>query len=44
MPFTHSCSRTGPLEGNPWISSLPPPVLPVPSARPTWGAIKLSAR
>lgn len=40
MPFTHSCSRTAPLEANPWISLLPPPVLPVSAARPTWGALK----
>lgn len=44
MPFTTSCSRTGPLAGNPWISQLPLPVLPVPAAGRTWGSLKVVYR
>ena len=44
-PFvTFSCTRTGPLVGNPLVSQLPPPVLPVPTRATTWGAVKSSYR
>jgi len=38
--FTHSCSRTGLLAGNPTVSELPPPQQPVPTRMKTWGALK----
>jgi len=43
-PFTHLCSRTSLLAGNPYVASLPPPLVPTPAARPTWGALKIGYR
>jgi hypothetical protein len=42
--FTHLCSRTSPLEGNPYIAELPPPLLPVPTTRSAWGTLKVRYR
>lgn len=42
--FTHLCSRTSPLDGNPYLSELPPPILPVPAARSAWGSLKVRYR
>jgi hypothetical protein len=42
--FTHLCSRTSPLEGNPYLGELPPPLLPVPVSRPAWGTLKVRYR
>lgn len=43
-PFTHLCSRTSHLEGNPYLAELPPPLLPTPASRPTWGTLKVRYR
>lgn len=43
-PFTHLCSRTAPLAGNPYISDLPAPLETTPAARPSWGTLKLRYR
>lgn len=42
--FTHSCSRTSPLYGNPYVSQLPPPLLPTPAAARSWGTLKVRHR
>lgn len=44
VPFTHLCSRTSLLEGNPYLAELPPPLLPVPTSRSAWGALKVRYR
>ena len=44
VPFTHLCSRTSPLEGNPYVAELPPPLLPVPATRSAWGTLKVRYR
>ena len=38
--FTHLCARTSPLEDNPHVPLLGPPLVPTGAAAPTWGAIK----
>jgi hypothetical protein len=43
-PFTHLCSRTGLLAGNPYLSELPPPLLPTPTRRTAWGTLKVRYR
>lgn len=43
-PFTHLCSRTSPLAGNPYIVALPPPLVTTPAARATWGTLKVRYR
>lgn len=43
-PFTHLCSRTSLLEGNEFLSQLPPPLLPTPTTRSAWGALKVRYR
>lgn len=42
--FTHSCSRTSPLYGNPYLAQLPPPLLPTPAAARSWGTLKVGYR
>lgn len=42
--FTHSCSRTSPLYGNPYVPLLPPPVLPTPAVARSWGTLKVRYR
>ncbi len=39
-PLVSTCSRTAPLADNPDLALLPPPDLPVPVRRDTWGALK----
>jgi hypothetical protein len=43
-PYTHLCSKSGLLADNPYLAQLPPPLLPTPAARPTWGALKIGYR
>ena len=43
-PYTQLCSRTSLLAGNVYVSLLPPPVLPVPVRRHSWGGLKLIYR
>ena len=38
--FTHLCARTSPLENNPHVPLLGPPLQPTGAAASTWGAIK----
>jgi hypothetical protein len=38
--FTHSCSKSGALEGNPFVPQLPPALLPTPARNATWGTVK----
>jgi len=42
--ITYSCSRTSPLAGNPYLSQLPPPLLPTPAAVRSWGTLKVRYR
>lgn len=38
--WTHLCSRTSPLEDNPHVPLLGPPLVPTGVLSPTWGGIK----
>ena len=38
--FTHLCARTSPLEDNPHVPFLGPPLQPTGALSPTWGGIK----
>lgn len=42
--FTHLCSRTSLLAGNPHLPGLPPPLATTPAARPSWGTLKIAYR
>lgn len=42
--FTHLCSRTSALEGNPYLAQLPPPLLPTPATARSWGTLKVRYR
>jgi hypothetical protein len=43
-PFTHLCSRTSLLAGNPYLAELPPPLVTTAASRPSWGTLKVRYR
>jgi hypothetical protein len=43
-PFTHLCSRTSLLAGNPYVPDLPAPLVTTPASRPSWGTLKVRYR